>query len=161
MSIPTNIKEIIIDLVNYGLPILAFLGSMLSLFMSRKANKLSNRVMEIEKELKEIQLEKIHKELEDLDKSCIEARIIKESRERYKLKIWNSGKATAFDVDFDEKNDTNIICRDKVPYEFLESGKSFEEIVILTFGMKDKFILKTKWKDKSGKEYEKDNIISF
>lgn len=161
MSIPVEVKEIVIDFVNYGLPLLAFGGSIYSVIVSRKANKMSSRVMELEKELKEFQLKNIQKEIEEAEKACVEARIIKESKNNYKLKVWNSGKATAYNVDFSTDCENDMIWRDKVPYEFLESGKSFEERVILYGGFPDKLVVKTVWKDKNGRVQSKDNLVSI
>ena len=54
-----------------------------------------------------------------------------------------------------------VIWRSKVPYEFLESGKSFEEVVFVHSGTPDKFNVTTTWKDKEGIPYSKEQIVSI
>lgn len=156
-----ELKEIIKDIVNYGLPIIAFAISIYSVVESQKANKLNNRVMELEKEIKELQLENIRNEIEESKKACVEARIIKESNNKYTLKIWNSGKATALNINFNYENEVAMIWQEKVPYEFLDPGKNFEEKVIRYPGLADKFILQTTWEDQNGNRESKDNMISY
>ena len=78
------------------------------------------------------------------------------------MKIWNSVKATAYDVDFNIPGEyKNMVCRDKVPYEFLEPGKSFEEIVIVHFENSEKFKVITTWNNRDGNQYFKEQIVSI
>ena len=161
MNLTIEFKEFINGLVQYGLPILAFIGSIYSVITSRKANRIKDRVLELEKELKEIQLEKEHKEIEESTKACVEARIYKLSQGKYRLKLWNSGKATAHKVNFHypEEHD-GMFYKDKVPYAFLEPGKSFEEIALISFQTPSSLLVTTTWLDDNGKEHSKQNMVS-
>jgi hypothetical protein len=88
--------------------------------------------------------------------------MVKISNGNYRLKVWNSGKATAYNVDFKtEVMDKGIIRRDKVPYEFLEPGKSFEEIVLVHSGTPNKFKMTTIWTDKQKNPCSKEQILSL
>jgi len=72
----------------------------------------------------------------------VETRITKYSKNNYKMKVWNSGKATAYNVDLiipDECKE--MLFKDKTPYEFLEPGKNYEEIFIMHMGTPRKFTL--------------------
>jgi len=87
---------IIIDLVKYGLPALALILSLLFYIDSRKANEFRNRLNQIEEKLKYYELEEKEKEREETSKAIVEARIVNISKHKYHLKVWNSGKSTAY-----------------------------------------------------------------
>ena len=155
-------KEFFVDIVQYGYPTIALIISIFSFKDSRKASKIQYRLNEVEEKLKKYELEEKEKEREEATKANIEARIIKISKGKYKMKIWNSGKAIAYNVDFKIPDEyKNIVWRQKVPYEFLEPGKNFEEHVILYCGCPDKFQVTTTWINKEGHEYSKEQIVSI
>jgi hypothetical protein len=157
----TQFKEVIIDLVKYGFPTVAIVLSILSYYDSRKANKVRGRLNDLEEKLKKYELEDKEKEREEENKACVEARIMNISKGKYRLKVWNSGKATAYNVDFETPLEyRGIVWRDKVPYEFLEPGKSFEEHAIAHGGTPNKFKVTTTWEDNQGILYSKEQILS-
>lgn len=152
-------KVVFIDLVKYGLPILAICLSILSYRDSRKANRVQERLNKVEEKLKLYELEEKEKERQEATKACVEARIVNISKGKYRMKIWNSGKSTAYNVDYEVPAEYKvIILRDKVPYEFLESGKSFEEHVMNT---PNKFKIITKWSNKEGMFFSKEQIVTL
>jgi len=154
-------KEFFIDLVKYGFPTIALGLSMLSYRDSRKANKVKEQLNEVEEKLKKYILEEKEKEREEETKACIEARVIRISKGSYKMKVWNSGKAIAYNVDFIIPNEyKGMVWRDKVPYEFLESGKNFEEHVLVHNGTPNKFKITTTWTDKQGSPFSKEQIVT-
>ncbi|MBZ6006673.1 hypothetical protein K1514_12305 [Paraclostridium bifermentans] len=125
-------KEFFADLVQYGFPTIAIIISIFSFRDSRKASKIQHRLNEFEEKLKKYELEDKEKEREEATNANIEARIMKISKDKYKMKIWNSGKSKAYNADFKVPDECkNMVFRDKVPYEFLEPGKSFEEHIII------------------------------
>lgn len=155
-------KEFFIDLVQYGFPTIAIIMSIFSFRDSRKASKIQDRLNEVEEKLKIYELEDKEKEREEATKANIEARIMKISKDKYKMKIWNSGKSTAYNVDFEVPEECkNMIWKQKVPYEFLDPGKSFEEIVTVYFGTPDKFKVTTTWNNEEGYKYSKEQIVSI
>lgn len=157
----TQFKGVFIDLVKYGFPTVAIVLSVLSYNDSRKANKVRDRLNEVEEKLKKYELEDKEKEREESSKASVEARIMKISKGKYRMKIWNSGKANAYNVDFKIPSECKgIIWRDKVPYEFLEPGKNFEEHVIVHHGTPTKFRITTTWEDKQGITHSKEQILT-
>jgi hypothetical protein len=156
-----NFKEIFIDLVKYGFPTLAIILSVISFIDSRKANKVRDRLNDLEEKLKRYALEDKEKEREQASKACVDARIVKISKNNYKLKVWNSGKVTAFNVDYEVPPEyKGVIWRDKVPYEFLEPGKNFEEHVIVYTDTPRKFTITTTWEDENSIKYKKEQILT-
>jgi len=157
-----EIREVIDTFIGYIVPFIAIAISIFSFHESRKVNKVQLRVNEMEEKLKKYELEEIEKVREAANKSIVEARIYNVSKGKYRLKIWNSGQATAYHVDYEVPGDLrNIVMRDKVPYEILEAGKSFEEHIVYFMGMPSKLTVKTMWEDADGEQYEKEQIVSF
>lgn len=157
-----KIKPVFENLVQYGFPTIAIILSIISFIDSKKASKIQDRLNEVEEKLKRYELEEKEKEREEANKANVEARIVNISKGRYKMKIWNSGKATAYNVNFNIPEEySEFVFKDKVPYEFLESGKSFEENVEVHFGTPDKFKVTTTWNDEQGVEYSKEQIVSI
>lgn len=155
--------KLISELIKYAFPVIALLLSLWSLIDSRKANSVQVRVNELEEKLKKIELEEKRKQLEEETKACVEARIYNISNGKYKLKIWNSGKATAYNVDFKvEDKMRGMIFRNNTPFEYLETGKSFEETAVRANGMPGKFKVITSWENKTNDEkFEKEQIVSY
>jgi hypothetical protein len=157
-----EIREIIDAFIVYVVPLVAIALSIVSFHDSRKVNKVQLRLTEMEEKLKKYELEEIEKEREAVNKPIVEARICKVSKGKYRLKIWNSSQATAYDVDFEVPEELKgLVFRDKVPFEVLEPGKSFEESVIYYNGMPPKFTVKTTWKNASGEKCEKEQLVTF
>lgn len=155
-------KEFLIIMVTYVFPIIAVGLSVLSYLDSRKTNKLQERLLQVEDKLKLYELEDKEKEREESTKACVEARIVKISKGVYKMKIYNSGKATAYKVDFKVPEEYGkMVWKEKVPYEFLDPGKSFEEHVLVYYGTPSKFMLTTTWTDQNDTSYSKDQIVSI
>ncbi|MFX3647893.1 MAG: hypothetical protein ACE3K2_28805 [Paenibacillus sp.] len=157
-----QLKDVFTELVKYGFPTVAIILSLLSFKDSRKANKVRDRLNELEEQLKQFALEEKEKERMDETKASIEARIINISKGKYKLKIWNSGKATAYNVNLEFPDESKgIIYTDKVPFEFLEAGKNFEEQVLVHSGTPRKFTIKTIWEDNKGINHSKELILTI
>ena len=53
------------------------------------------------------------------------------------------------------------MLRDKVPFEVLEPGKSFEEHAAFDMSVPLEFSVKTTWKDDKGESHEKEQIVTF
>ncbi len=161
-AIWTIFKGFFIDLVKYGFPSMAIVLSVLSYIDSRKAKKIQKRLYDVEEKLKQYALEEKEKEREEATKACVEARVVKISENRYVLKIWNSGKATAYNVNYNIPKESQVFVHSKkVPFEHLESGKNFEEHIIVHGGTSDKFTVTTTWTDKEGKPYSKENLTTI
>jgi hypothetical protein len=155
-------KEVFGYFVQYGVPAVALVFAFLSYKDSRKANKIQSRLIEVEEKLKKYELEEKEKQREEATQACVEARVVNISKGKYRLKVWNSGRATAYNVDFNIPEEYKVMVRrEKVPYEFLESGKSFEEHVIVYSGTPSKFTVTTVWNDKQGNSYSKEQIATF
>lgn len=159
-------KEIIKDIAIYIMPIAAVLVSVIALIKSNKCTQVQVKLSEMEQKLQEYdlalkkyELEKIEREVNREKKACVEARIIKISQGKYKLKVWNSGDVTAYNIDVEIPSEYNIILmKDKMPFEYLEPGNGFEEHVVVHQQSSRKFKIICKWEDKNGEQHFNEQI---
>lgn len=140
----------VISIISLGVAIL-------SLYKASKAQKLQDRINEIELQIKKHDLEVIKQEEIDKQTACVEARLINIGNGKHKLKVWNSGHRTAYDVCVDVSDAAKIIVIDRgiTPFDELEPGKSFDMYVIVHGGSAPKFKITTTWKNKAGELQEK------
>lgn len=150
-----TVKAYLGFLVQYVLPIIAII-------YSRASYKNSKKVNDLEEKLKKYELKEIEKIQELEKKSCIEARIVKISNRQYVIRFWNSGKATAYNIDFEiSGNYSKMTDRDKLPYEFLDSGKKFEIPFLVSLSSGQKYEITTYWEDSEGDKESKFQIVDI
>ena len=112
---------------------------------------------ELEIIIKKNELERINKEKEAASLTCVEARLITIGKGKHRLKVWNSGNATAYNVTakFDGNAGIIILDNDKQPFEELEPRKSYELALITHYGSASKFRIITEWADANGEQHSK------
>lgn len=131
----------------------SLLIAVIALIKSSKAEKLQNRVNEMEIKIKEYELERITKEKEEASSSCVEARVITIGSGKHRLKVWNSGNTTVYNVTAKFDGNPNIIVMDsdKQPFDELAPNKSYELVLVVHSGSASKFRIITEWTDTVGK----------
>lgn len=162
-------KEIIKDVAIYIMPIAAFIVSLIALKRSNETMKVQVQLSEVEEKLKNYELELKKRELEKIEAeeneekiAKIEARIIRISQGKYRMKVWNSGNATAYNVKVDIPQEYNImVMKDKIPYEYLEPGSNFEEYVVVHGGSATKFKIISTWEDEKANKHENVQLRSI
>jgi len=142
---------------------ISLLVAVISLFKSSKAQRLQNKVNELELKIKQNELDRIAKEKEDAALACVEARFITVGKGKHRLKVWNSGNATAYNVTARFDGDVGILImdQDKQPFEELEARKSYELILVTHNGSASKFKIITEWSDAAGKQHTKTQMGDF
>ena len=137
----------------------SLLIAIVSFFFSLPAQKLQNQLNQMEIKLKEYELA----EKENQKEACVEARVIKISKGKYKLKVWNSGNDIAYNVTAAFNEESNIIIgdREKMPFEILEPQKNFDVWLVIHMGSANKFTITTSWEDSSGKKHTKSQMGDF
>lgn len=150
------------EYITYIVPLFALLLSIVSLCKSAKGQKLQNRVSELELKIKEYEVAEVEKKKTEAGLACVEARVIHISSGKYKLKVWNSGQATAYKASaIIDKNANLMIMSSKMPFEFLDAGKNFEEHLIIHGGTARKFLIITTWEDADGQPHKKEQMGSL
>ena len=131
----------------------------ISFFMSIKAQRLQNKVNELELRIKEFELSEIEKAEEEKNNSCVEARMVRISKGKYRLKVWNSGNTRVSNITAKIPQEYGIVLfDDKMPYEFLEPQKGFEVVAVIHNGSSSKFLIITEWTDKDGNPQKKEQM---
>ena len=167
MEVLINIlQEVVIFIKDWGALVIAAISlliAIISLSKSSKAQRLQNKVNALELKIKENELERIAKEKEEAALACIEARFITVGKGKHRLKVWNSGNATAYNVSarFDGDVGIMIMDREKQPFEELEARKSYELVLITHNGSASKFKIITEWTDANGKQHSKAQMGDF
>lgn len=135
----------------------SLLVAIISLVKSSEAQNLQNKVNELEIIIKKNELERINKEKEAASLTCVEARVITVGKGKHRLKVWNSGNATAYNVTARFDGDAGIIILDdeKQPFEELEAQKNYELVLVTHFGTALKFRIITEWTDANGEKHSK------
>lgn len=162
----STLKEMVLFIKDWGALIIAgisLLVAIISFFKSSKAQHLQNKVNELELKIKQDELDKIAKEKEDAEFTCVEARFFTVSKGKHRLKVWNSGNATAYNVSarFDGDVGIMIMDQDKQPFEELEARKSYELVLITHMGSASKFRIVTEWTDSKGNHKTKTQMGDF
>lgn len=136
---------------------ISLLVAVISLIKSSKAQKIQTQVNELELRIKQYELESIEMAQAAANKPCVEARMIKIGTGKYRLKVWNSGNATAYNVvaKFEEGCNIMIMDREKMPFDELEPNKNFELVLITHFGSASKFKIITEWVDADAEQHSK------
>lgn len=160
------LQEAVLFIKNWGTLIIAgisLLVAVISLFKSSKAQRLQNKVNELELKIKQNELNRIAKENEAADLACVEARFITVGKGKHRLKVWNSGNATAYNVTARFDGDVGIMIMDqeKQPFEELEARKSYELVLITHIGSASKFRIITEWTDANGEQHAKTQMGDF
>ena len=144
-----EIAALVISAISLAVAIVSFI-------VSYKSQHLQDRVNEIELKLKEYEL--AEKEKEQQKAPCVEARINHITKDKYKIKIWNSGNSIAKNVKASWDKGIGIIVFDqeKMPFEFLEPQKSFDLSISPYSGSPRKMQIITEWEDGNGEKHSKE-----
>ena len=115
-----NCFSVVIEVIKivalYFMPIAAFFVSLIALKRSNDTLKVQVQLSEVEEKLKEYELalkkhelERIQAEEIEEKKAAIEARVIRISKGKYRLKVWNSGNEKAYNVAVFIPEEYNVI----------------------------------------------------
>jgi glycosyltransferase involved in cell wall biosynthesis len=142
--------------------VLACLALALSAYATWKTVRFNERqktLIEIQEQLNKRLLEKEDQESKEEKQADLGATFIKLGSTKYRLKIWNKGKAAARNVrlEFPEGNDCVIEddIASKFPLEVLEQFQSVELIAAVGMDTKRKHTIKLRWADKYNETNEK------
>ena len=139
----------------------SLLIAIVSFAFSISAQHLQNKVNQLEIKLKQYEI--AEKEKENAKVSCVEARLIHVLKNKYKIKVWNSGNVTVKNVSavIDGNPQIIIFDKDKMPFEILEPQKSFELAVSTYDSSPSKIYITTEWEDESGNKQSKKHLCDF
>jgi len=130
--------------------LLAVVISALSFFYSIALNIKQGKYIKHQDELNNILLLKEKSEIEKQKFADLDAKVIKYGNSKYYIKVYNQGKARAYNVDFQMIDSEWMIMDHAFPLEYFEPSKSIELNLALSLNseMKSKCLLT--WEDESG-----------
>ncbi|CAH6196764.1 TPA: hypothetical protein MYR17_003443 [Citrobacter koseri] len=147
--------------------LVTIIGQIRSEYKSKK-NDSEQRLMRDEQDrLRKLLLEKETKSAISEMKAELGARIVKISRNNYKLKIFNRGKVEARKVEIifpDNDGDEYLVMRDvhdKFPYQVLHPQHGIEIIAHISFESKSKYRIILKWEDDFSRSNDEEFIVSI
>lgn len=136
--------------------------------LKSKKSDSEQRVMKEEQDrLRKLLLQKETNSAINEMKAELGARLVKISKNNYRLKIFNRGKIEARNIQIqfpDNDADEYLVMRDiadKFPYEVLHPQHGIEILAYMTFGGKSKYRLKLIWDDKYKKGNEEEFFVSI
>ena len=142
---------------------LSLVIAIISFCESHRANKLQARINELEIQIKEHNLNSIKQSEIEKKAALIEARMIDVGNRGHKLRVWNSGKSTAYNVsvDYDKSEGLILLSEDLLPFEELYPGKNFDITVIVPFESSKKFRVMLNWEDSNGIKQNNKMLLSI
>ncbi|GKX61639.1 hypothetical protein SOASR032_02080 [Pragia fontium] len=134
---------------------------------SKKSDSEQQIMKEEQDRLRKLLLEKETKSAISEMKAELGARLVKISKNSYRLKIFNRGKVEArnIDIHFPDNDGNEYLVmsdvEDKFPYEVLHPQHGIEIIAGLSFGSKTKYRIKLIWDDEYKKKNSEDFFVSI
>lgn len=124
-------------------------------------NKRQEAFIESQEKLNTQLLKKQDAESQDAQKAKLSARFISSGPNKYKLKIYNQGKASARNIQIEFPDDDSIFIEseinEKFPHERLDTYDSIELIAPRAFRTKSKYAIELLWDD----DHSSDNRQTF
>ena len=138
---------------------IALLFSGYATWRSRGLRKKEEELIEIQHKLNALMLDKEAREAQSANSAEIGANFITLGSKKHRLKVFNKGKATAYQVslEFPEGNDCimDADLDEKFPMESMEPGQSVELIASFVMHTKRKQAIRLHWKNAVGESFEK------
>jgi hypothetical protein len=138
---------------------LALIVSMYAAHKTIKFNERQKSLIESQERLNALLLKKEENESLSSQKADLGVSFLKLGNNRYRLKIWNKGKATARNVTITFPDGNDIVpsseLRDKFPLEFLETYGSVELIASVHMQTKSKHTVCLSWSDSFSEHNDK------
>lgn len=167
MDVMETLREIWPDIVSFAkewgellFSGLAFFLSVIAMIRASKAEKMQNKINALELKIKQYELDRIAKEQAEAELSCVEARVVTVGNGKHRLKVWNSGNTTVYNVSAKFEGDPNILVMDdeKQPFDQLDPRKGYELSLLVYSGSASKFKIITEWTDADGKTQQKSQM---
>jgi hypothetical protein len=142
--------------------IIATLALLISAYAAWKTVQFNNKQKTLIESQEKLNLRLLEREEADSasdKKADLGATFVKLGSSKYRLKIWNKGKATARNVsiEFPDGNDCVVQSdvSEKFPLEALDTHQSVELIAAVHMGTKRKHAIKLIWSDEFSQSNEK------
>ncbi|MDY3901913.1 MAG: hypothetical protein SOZ36_09615 [Atopobiaceae bacterium] len=153
----SEVVPIAISAISLALSIVEFI---LNYRLHKRDEEQGAELRRLQAHLSELQLEREEEEARMRASSKVEARHVLMGAKSHRIRVSNTGGTTVTDITCSCEGGPYYFRQDKEPYERLEPGESFDEVVTFVGGSPSKFHITTRWIDADGAERSRDNIIS-
>ena len=153
-------EQFFADWGGHILSAISIIFTAVTFILSLKAYKLQNRVNELDAKIKEYELDKIEKEKEDEKIFELGASAYRIGK-NFRLKIYNIGRRTAYNVSARIEEGKPMLLTNKMPFEELEPQRSFEESLIFYDAAPHKFKVTITWQDENQNEFSRTQMCSI
>lgn len=148
--------------MEYLSEVIAFLALLLSgyaTFRSLKFKKSEKELVEVQKKLNQLMLEKEKREATQAKRADLGANFITIGKQKHRLKVFNKGKGTAYNVNIEFPDGNDLILqhglKEKFPLEIMERGQSVDLVASFDMQSKSKLKVKLKWENENEEVDEK------
>lgn len=139
--------------------VLALILSAYAVWTTSKFNKRQLSLIDIQEQLNKRQLEQGDSQALEARKADVGATLVKLGSSKYRVKIFNRGKAAARQVRIEFPNGNNIVPEEEItgkfPMEVLEQHQSVELIAAFHMSTAPKQSIMLRWSDDHADENEK------
>lgn len=150
------------QILNAILSCISLLVSVFAAVLSFKAQKLQNKVNELELLIKQNEVNKMEQRKRDEQIIKLEAQVVYTVKNNYKLRISNVGEVIAYDVNAKvTEGDVRLLDVGLLPYEILEMKDHFDLTIVNSLSSSRKFKILITCKDERGKEFSKEQFCSL
>lgn len=138
---------------------LALLLSAYATWRTLKFKRKEEEFLDLQAKVNALILEKEQREANQANRAELGAAFVSIGSKNHRLKIFNKGRAVAYNVAVEFPNGNDIVLEseleEKFPMEAIEPGQSVELIAAIHFGTKAKHVVRLRWVDVDGKEQDK------
>ncbi len=138
---------------------LALIFSIYATFKTVQFNNRQQKLIDTQEKLNQLLVNREASDVELEKQAELGASILKLGNNKYRLKIWNKGKAPAQDVSIEFPEGNEIISErevnEKFPLQFLDTHQAVELIAVIGMSTKSKHLIKLEWSDGRVQRVEK------
>ncbi len=158
----SEFKTFFVDCVKYGIPTILFFGAIYRGWIYLKQQKSNSELLIAQNELAKMELKEKRNRVENENTPIIDANVYRFSQGKYRLKIYNPGMISAYNVDYSYDTSSNLIIhKNCAPFKVLEGGKSFEEIIVYCDGCSGAYEIELSWESELGEIHRKNAYVSI
>ena len=143
--------------------VVAVISFILNYRLNKRDKDRNERLAELQVRLNELQLQREEAIAKRRSSSIVEARHVLIGLKEHRIRISNTGGTVANNIRCSrgENAESYFLNQEKEPFERLEPGESFDEVVFFVSDTPSKFTITTHWVDALGEQHSQENIITW
>ena len=143
----------------------ALLLSAYAMWRTRGISRKQERVLELEQRVHELTLEREARQTAAAEKADVSCSIVRLGSSRFRLKVFNRGKAAAQNVEISFPHGYDLVLEQdvarKFPMRALEPGQSVGLAAVVHMQTDPKHLVHLRWKNADGSEEQKEVEVTI